>query len=27
MTWLMPAGNLQFTKVHPPRSLAEAMED
>ncbi|MEV5961668.1 YciI family protein [Kribbella sp. NPDC051952] len=27
MTWMMPAGNLQFTKVRPPRSLAEASED
>src|SRR5262245_2509750 len=25
MTWMMPAGNLQFTKVRPPRSVAEAM--
>jgi uncharacterized protein YciI len=27
MTWMMPAGNLQFTKVRPPRSIAEATED
>jgi hypothetical protein len=26
MTWMMPAGNLQFTKVRPPTSLAEATE-
>jgi hypothetical protein len=24
---MMPAGNLQFTKVRPPRSIAEATED
>jgi uncharacterized protein YciI len=27
MTWMMPAGNLQFTKVKPPRSIAEATAD
>ncbi|TCC58032.1 hypothetical protein E0H73_27195 [Kribbella pittospori] len=27
MTWMMPAGNLQFVKVRPPRSIAEAAED
>ena len=27
MTWMMPAGNLQFAKVRPPHSLAEASED
>jgi hypothetical protein len=27
MTWMMPAGNLQFTKVRAPRSIAEAMAD
>ncbi|HEU5107181.1 MAG TPA: YciI family protein [Micromonosporaceae bacterium] len=27
MTWMMPAGNLQFAKVRAPRSLAEAMAD
>ena len=27
MTWMMPAGNLQFTKVGAPRSIAEAMAD
>lgn len=27
MTWMMPAGNIQFATVRPPRSLAEAMED
>jgi hypothetical protein len=27
MTWMMPAGNLQFTKVRSPRSIAEATED
>ena len=27
MTWMMPAGNLQFVKVHPPRSIAEAVDD
>jgi len=27
MTWMMPAGNLGFSKVHPPRSLAEAADD
>ncbi|MEV0289826.1 YciI family protein [Kribbella sp. NPDC050820] len=27
MTWMMPAGNLQFAKVHPPRSIAEATAD
>ena len=25
MTWMMPAGNIQFSKVRPPRSVAEAM--
>ncbi|MFI7067262.1 YciI family protein [Kribbella sp. NPDC050124] len=27
MTWMMPAGNLHFSKVHPPRSVAEATTD
>lgn len=27
MTWMMPAGNIQFTKVRAPRSIAEAMAD
>jgi uncharacterized protein YciI len=27
MTWMMPAGNVQFTKVQPPRSIAEASAD
>jgi uncharacterized protein YciI len=27
MTWMMPAGNLSFTEVHPPRSIAEATAD
>lgn len=27
MTWLMPTGNLHFTKVHPPRSTTEATTD
>lgn len=27
MTWMMPAGNIQFAKVRPPRSVAEAMAD
>ena len=27
MTWLMPAGNIQFSTVRPPHSLAEAAED
>jgi len=27
MTWMMPAGNLQFTKVRAPRSIAEATAD
>jgi uncharacterized protein len=27
MTWMMPAGNLQFTKVRAPRSIAEATGD
>ncbi|HZM77986.1 MAG TPA: YciI family protein [Candidatus Limnocylindrales bacterium] len=27
MMWMMPAGNIQFTKVRPPRSIAEAMAD
>ena len=27
MTWMMPAGNIQFTQVRAPRSLAEAMAD
>ncbi|WP_433166600.1 YciI family protein [Kribbella sp. CA-247076] len=27
MTWMMPAGNLTFTKVHPPRSTSEATDD
>lgn len=26
-TWMMPAGNLQFSKVRAPRSIAEATED
>ncbi|WP_427891945.1 YciI family protein [Kribbella sp. GL6] len=26
MTWMMPAGNLQFGVVHPPRSVAEAAD-
>jgi|SRR5215212_438541 uncharacterized protein len=27
MTWMMPAGNLQFSKVRAPRSIAEATTD
>jgi len=27
MTWMMPAGNLQFVQVRAPRSVAEAMAD
>ena len=27
MTWNMPAGNLQFSKVRAPRSIAEATAD
>ena len=27
MTWMMPAGNIQFTQVRAPRSVAEAMAD
>jgi len=27
MTWMMPAGNLQFTKVRAPRSIAAALSD
>jgi uncharacterized protein len=27
MTWMMPAGNIQFGKVRAPRSVAEAVED
>jgi hypothetical protein len=27
MTWMLPAGNLQFAKVRPPRSVAEVMAD
>src|SRR5262245_20765737 len=27
MTWMMPAGNIQFAKVRAPRSVAEAMAD
>jgi hypothetical protein len=27
MTWMMPAGNLQFSRVRPPRSIAEATAD
>ena len=27
MTWMMPAGNLQFAQVRAPRSVAEAMAD
>ncbi|WP_350281195.1 YciI family protein [Kribbella sp. HUAS MG21] len=27
MTWMMPVGNLHFTQVRPPHSLAEAAED
>jgi uncharacterized protein YciI len=27
MTWMMPAGNIQFSQVRPPRSIAEAMAD
>lgn len=27
MTWMMPAGNLQFRKVKAPRSIAEAAAD
>ena len=27
MTWMMPAGNLQFSRVRPPRSIADATID
>lgn len=27
MTWMMPAGNLEFGKVRAPRSVAEALAD
>ena len=27
MTWMMPAGNVQFAQVRAPRSVAEAMAD
>jgi uncharacterized protein YciI len=27
MTWMMPAGNIQFGKVRAPRSVAEAVDD
>lgn len=27
MTWMMPAGNIQFIQVRAPRSVAEAMAD
>ncbi|WP_328993959.1 YciI family protein [Kribbella sp. NBC_01245] len=27
MTWMMPAGNLHFTQVRAPRSIAEATTD
>jgi uncharacterized protein len=27
MTWMVPAGNIQFEKVSAPRSVAEADED
>jgi uncharacterized protein YciI len=27
MTWMMPAGNIQFSQVRAPRSVAEAMAD
>jgi uncharacterized protein YciI len=27
MTWMMPAGNIQFGQVRAPRSVAEAMAD
>jgi uncharacterized protein YciI len=27
MTWMMPAGNVQFARVRAPRSVAEAMAD
>jgi uncharacterized protein len=27
MTWMVPAGNVRFERVHPPRSTAEAGED
>ena len=27
MTWMMPAGNIQFAQVRAPRSVAEAMSD
>jgi uncharacterized protein YciI len=27
MTWMMPAGNLQFARVRAPRSIAEATDD
>ncbi|TDD26971.1 hypothetical protein E1218_11575 [Kribbella turkmenica] len=27
MTWMMPAGNVQFNKVRAPRSVAEAIGD
>jgi uncharacterized protein YciI len=27
MTWMMPAGNIQFSKVQPPRSIAEVLAE
>jgi uncharacterized protein len=27
MTWMMPAGNIQFAQVRAPRSMAEVMAD
>lgn len=27
MTWMMPAGNIQFSQVQAPRSIAEATAD
>jgi hypothetical protein len=27
MTWMLPAGSIQFAKVRAPRSIAEANED
>ena len=27
MTWMMPAGNISFTRVRAPRSVAEATSD
>lgn len=27
MTWMMPAGNLRFSRVRPPHSMAEATAD